>query len=226
MINDIDNSNDYELIMLYREDDEQAKNILYLKYKFIINLLIKKYSKYLIKVNADYDEVYSECTIGFSDALKRFNEEKDASLPTFITLCVERKLKTVIKKYNRNKYKISNEALSLDYIYDDDQSLMDYVVDLEHEPLKNMEDNESYIDLVKSIKEELTKKEYDVFLLMARNLSYVEIANILGLTPKQVDNTIAVSTRRTRITVFWGPTRQRFDGKRPISLPCRHRNRP
>jgi RNA polymerase sporulation-specific sigma factor len=190
MINDIDNSNDYELIMLYREDDEQAKNILYLKYKFIINLLIKKYSKYLIKVNADYDEVYSECTIGFSDALKRFNEEKDASLPTFITLCVERKLKTVIKKYNRNKYKISNEALSLDYIYDDDQSLMDYVVDLEHEPLKNMEDNESYIDLVKSIKEELTKKEYDVFLLMARNLSYVEIANILGLTPKQVDNTM------------------------------------
>ena len=190
MINDIDNSNDYELIMLYREDDEQAKNILYLKYKFIINLLIKKYSKYLIKVNADYDEVYSECTIGFSDALKRFNEEKDASLPTFITLCVERKLKTVIKKYNRNKYKISNEALSLDYIYDDDQSLMDYVVDLEHEPLKNMEDNESYIDLVKSIKEELTKKEYDVFLLMARNLSYVEIANILCLTPKQVDNTM------------------------------------
>lgn len=190
MINDIDNSNDYELIMLYREDDEQAKNILYLKYKFIINLLIKKYSKYLIKVNADYDEVYSECTIGFSDALKRFNEEKDASLPTFITLCVERKLKTVIKKYNRNKYKISNEALSLDYIYDDDQSLMDYVVDLEHEPLKNMEDTESYIDLVKSIKEELTKKEYDVFLLMARNLSYVEIANILGLTPKQVDNTM------------------------------------
>ena len=39
---DIINSNDYELLYLYHENDEQAKNILYLKYKFIINLLIKK----------------------------------------------------------------------------------------------------------------------------------------------------------------------------------------
>lgn len=187
---DIINSNDYELLYLYHENDEQAKNILYLKYKFIINLLIKKYSKYLIKVNADYDEVYSECTIGFSDALKRFDDKKDASLPTFITLCVERKLKTIIKKYNRNKYKINKESLSLDYVYDDDQSLMDYVIDLNHEPLKNMTEDERYNELIDNIKSKLTEREYNVFLLMAKNLNYNEIANILGLTSKQVDNTM------------------------------------
>ena len=42
---DIINTNDNELIMLYRENDEDAKNILFYKYKFIIDILIKKYKE-------------------------------------------------------------------------------------------------------------------------------------------------------------------------------------
>ena len=40
---DIKNTNDSELLMLFYDNDETAKNILYLKYKFIIDILIKKY---------------------------------------------------------------------------------------------------------------------------------------------------------------------------------------
>ena len=53
MINELENINDYELIMLYREEDEDAKNILYLKYKFIIDILIKKYQKLITALNID-----------------------------------------------------------------------------------------------------------------------------------------------------------------------------
>ena len=116
MINeDIFNSNDYELIMLYRENDEQAKNILYLKYKYIINLIIKKYSKYLIMANIDYQEIYSECSVAFSDALKSFQDDKDASLPTFITLCIERKMHTVIRKFTREKYNHASLCIKEDF---------------------------------------------------------------------------------------------------------------
>ncbi len=187
---DILNSNDYELIMLYREDDEQAKNILYLKYKYIINLMIKKYNKYLIAANVDYQEVYSDCSVAFSDALKSYQEDKDASLPTFITLCIERKMHTIIRKFSREKYKIDKESYSLDFLYDNNQNLADFIIDDAHEPLKNMTDYEKYKGLLDSIKEKLSKKEYDVFLLMAKNLNYLEISNILNMTPKQVDNTM------------------------------------
>lgn len=187
---EIMNSNDYELIMLYREDDEQAKNILYLKYKYIINLIIKKYSKNLIMANIDYQEVYSECSVAFSDALKSYQEDKDASLPTFITLCIERKMHSIIRKFSREKFKIDKESYSLDFLYDNNQELKDFIVDDAHEPLKNMTDNEKYHDLINEIKNCLSKKEYDVFLLMAKNLNYLEIADILNMTPKQVDNTM------------------------------------
>jgi len=189
---EINNTNDYELIMLYREDDENAKNILFYKYKFIIDILIKKYNKYLTSLNIDYQEIYSECLVGFSDGLNSFRENKDATLPTFITLCIERRLGNIIRKYNRDKYKGLKDTYSLDYMYkDSDMRLMDIISDeYEHDPLKNITEEEGYIELVNGIKEKLTDKEFEVFVLMIRGLSYVEISKILNNTSKQIDNTI------------------------------------
>lgn len=186
------NTNDNELIMLYHEENEDAKNILFYKYKFIIDILIKKYSKYLTSLNIDYQEIYSECAVGFSDGLRSFQEDKSASLATFITLCIERRLGNIIRKYNREKHKGLQDTYSLDYIYEiNDTRLMDFISDdYEHDPLKNITEEEGYNELVNSIKDKLTDKEYEVFVLMVRGLSYIEIAKILNNTPKQIDNTI------------------------------------
>jgi len=186
------NTNDNELIMLYHEENEDAKNILFYKYKFIIDILIKKYSKYLASLNIDYQEIYSECAVGFSDGLRSFQEDKSASLATFITLCIERRLGNIIRKYNRDKHKGLQDTYSLDYIYDDsDTKLIDLISDdYEHDPLKNITEEEGYNELLLSIKDKLTDKEYEVFVLMVRGLSYIEISKILDNTPKQIDNTI------------------------------------
>jgi len=189
---EINNTNDNELIMLYHEENEDAKNILFYKYKFIIDILIKKHQKYLTSLNIDYQEIYSECAVGFSDGLRSYQEDKTASLPTFITLCIERRIGNIIRKYNREKYKGLQETYSLDYIYSDtDTKLIDLLSDdYEHDPLKNITEEEGYNELVNNIKMKLTEKEYEVFVLMVRGLSYVEIAKILNNTPKQIDNTI------------------------------------
>ena len=186
------NTNDNELIMLYHEENEDAKNILYYKYKFIIDILIKKYSKYLTSLCIDYQEIYSECSVGFSDSLKSYRDNKHTSLPTFITLCVERKICNVIRKYNREKRKGLQETYSLDYIYEEnDTKLMDFISDeYVHDPLKNITEQEGYDELLNTIKNKLTSKEYEVFVLMIRGLNYIEISKILDNTPKQIDNTI------------------------------------
>lgn len=191
MINeDIKNTNDYELLMLYQENDEDAKNILFMKYHFIIDILIKKYRKYIKDLNIDLQEIYSEGYVGFSDGLKSFRDNKNASLPTFITLCVERRLTAIIRKYNREKYKIIKDCFSLDFIYNGESSLMDILSDDAYDPLKNMTDKEQYEDLVNNIRNNLTKKEYEVYLLMVKGLNYQEIAKILNNQPKQIDNAI------------------------------------
>lgn len=193
MINEeINSSNDSELIMLYREEDENAKNILFYKYKFIIDILIIKYQKVLNKLCIDYQEIYSECTVGFSDGLKHYQEDKNTSLATFITLCIERRLLGIIRKYNQEKYKGLQETYSLDFVYDDKElSLIDMIGDeCLNDPLRNMTEKEGFEELINNIKSNLTKKEYDVFVLMTRGLNYQEIAKILNNTPKQIDNTM------------------------------------
>ncbi len=189
---DLDKTNDNELIMLYREEDEDAKNMLYYKYKFIIDVLIKKYGNWLSSLKVDYQELYSECAVGFSDALRSFQEDKDSSLPTFITLCVERRLGGVIRKYSRDKYKVMQDSYSLDFIYDDkNAALIEQLSDENNnDPLKNMAEEEEYAELIKNIKYSLTSKEYEVFVLKSRGFDYQEIARILNKNPKQIDNTM------------------------------------
>lgn len=189
---DLEKTNDNELIMLYREDDEDAKNMLYYKYKFIIDVLIKKYSNWLSSLKVDYQELYSECAVGFSDALRSFQEDKDSSLPTFITLCIERRLGGVIRKYSRDKYKVMQDSYSLDFIYDDkNASLIEKLSDgSSNDPLKNMAEEEEYAELIENIKYSLTDKELEVFVLKIRGFDYQEIARILNRNPKQIDNTM------------------------------------
>lgn len=182
--------NDYELIMLYHENDEEVKNLIYLKYKFIIDILINKYKPALVSLNIDYQEIYSEASVGFSDALKNYKDNKDASLPTFITLCVERRLRGIVRKYNRDKYKDIKEMYSLDFVYDSGSLIESISDDCKNDPLRNMSEEEGYIELLDKIKQKLTKREYEVFVLMARNLNYHEIAKILNKTSKQIDNTM------------------------------------
>ena len=117
---------------------------------------------------------------------------KDSSLPTFITLCIERRLNGVIRKYSRDKYKIMQDSYSLDFIYDDNNgSLIETLSDENNtDPLKNIAEQEEYDELIKEIKKVLTNKEYEVFVLKSRGFDYQEIAHILNKNPKQIDNTI------------------------------------
>lgn len=187
----IENTNDSELIMLYQENDEDAKNILFLKYKFIIDILIKKYQKMITVLNIDMQEVYSESTVGFSDALRSFQDDKECNLPTFITLCVERRISNLVRKYNREKYKVMNDTYSLDYFYEPiGRPLIEILVDNSNEPLDNMTESENYEELLNDIHLILSRKENKVFEYMVSGFNYQQISKILDETPKQVDNTI------------------------------------
>lgn len=201
--NAIKDTNDNELLMLYREDDEDAKNILYCKYKFIIDILIKKYSYYIKILNIDYQEIYSECTVGFSDALRCYQDDKQTSLATFITLCIERKIRGMIRKYSREKHKEIQDAYSLDFEYDENGfNLLDSLSDEGHfDPLNSMTDRERYEELVSNIKSKLAKKEYNVFCLMIKGLNYQEIAKILNETPKQVDNAMQRIKNKVKLII-------------------------
>ena len=192
MLNNYNDFNDSELCMLIKENNEDAKDIMYAKYNYIITSIIKKYLSIIKKLNLDYHDVYQEAMFGFLDAIDKYDENKDASLKTFISLCVTRRINAAIIKASRLKRKAEQEALSIDYIYvDSNLSLQELISDNnKNNPLEQMTKIEEINYKINLIKEVLSPKEEEVFNLLLNDLDYKQIAIILNTTPKSIDNAI------------------------------------
>ena len=183
--------NDEQLIHMIREDSEDAKDILYEKYKYIIDIELKKYKRVAYALSYDVSELSQEALVGFADAMNNYREDKEASLSSFITLCVDRRLQVAIKKAGRLKNQMMKEALSLEEEYSASSQLRDLLSDnLENDPLENILKEENYKELKQRIKESLSSSEYEVYTYMINGLKYDEIASLINKNLKQVDNTI------------------------------------
>ena len=183
--------NDEQLIHMIREESEEAKDILYEKYKYIIDIELNKYRRIAYALSYDVSELSQEALVGFADAINNYREDKEASLSSFITLCVDRRLQVAIKKATRLKNKMINDALSLEEEYKASSQLKDLLSDNSlNDPLENILKEENYNELKKRIKEELSNSEYEVYTYMINGLKYDEIAALMNKNLKQVDNTI------------------------------------
>lgn len=185
-----DECSDSELFSMICEENEDAKDILFMKYRYIIDIVIKKYAFTAMKYGFEYKDLYQEALVGYSDAIRSFKEEKNASLATFITLCVDRRLQNAIKKAGRIKNKILLESLSLDHVYEQYEiPLRDVISDQsKNDPLVNITKEEEFDELLETIEKSLSSSEYEVYKLLITGLSYLEIAEVLNKNPKQIDN--------------------------------------
>ena len=201
---DYNNINDDELIMMIRESNEEAKDIMYAKYRFIVNYMVKKYKNLAYKLSVDIKDLNQEALVGFSDALINYNSDSNASLKTFISLCVERRIKAYLVKASRKKNTMLNEALSLEHEYSDfNSTLADIISDHnENNPLTKMTRDERYNELISSLYKELSQNEKDVFSLMLEGLNYNDIASILNMNVKSVDNAIQRIKNKVRNTLL------------------------
>lgn len=182
---------DEQLIELVHENSDEAKDILYERYKDIISYYIKKYTPLAKTLGIDINDLNQESLLGLTDAILNYQNEKDASLRTFISLCVERKIKKACIKAGRVKNQAIKDALSLDYTYDDlNMPLKELIEDIDSDPLTKLSQQESFNELISDIEESFTKNEFDVFELLSLGLNYKDIASMMDKNPKQIDNTI------------------------------------
>lgn len=183
---------DSELMYLVKESNEDAKDIILEKYRYVIDIIFSKYKSLGKNVGLESSDLYQEALLGFMDAVNNYSEKKDVKLVTFISFCVRRRLNMALMKANRVKHRFLNDSLSLEHYYANiDATMMDLISDNEeNNPLNNLMNEEEFLDLNEKIKEHLSKNEYEVYELLRNGFSYTEIATLLDKTPKSVDNAI------------------------------------
>ncbi len=182
---------DQEAILLVKENNQDAQEMLLKKYKYIISIIIQKYRQMAQSLKIDYNDLYQEALIGFIEAIHNYQDDKEAGLPRFITICVERKIQNTIKKASTKKNKLVTDSLSLDQTYNSLSPLMDIISDNNiNNPLVNLTQKENVEELTTRIKSILSKQEYEVYCLLINGINYQDIATLIEKSAKQVDNSI------------------------------------
>ncbi len=184
--------NDFELLYLICEHNEEAYEILYKKYKFVVEMKARKYFKYTHSKGLEYNDLEQEGMIGLSEAIRDFKIKKDVKFSTFANICIERQIIGAVQSANRKKHKILNDSISLDESFvDNDKPLRDFLFDDKaSDPSSYLIEQESSKETYFKIKDSLTALEKEVFDLKLNNFDYKEISLILGRTYKSVDSAI------------------------------------
>ena len=174
----VEEYNDYELVALAKEGNEDAVNLLYQKYR---PLIVSKSSDAIMLAThhgIEISDIMQEGFIGFDEAIKNFNEDDNTSFYTFAMLCVNRQIINYLRKLNCTKDKVLNDAVVIDETLE--------------KTIKDNTDTEfSFIssEIMEDIENNLTEFEWDVFKYKVDGYSFEEIANILNRDIKSIYNT-------------------------------------
>lgn len=174
--------NDYELVYLAQEGNEDAINLLYQKYKPIIVKKSKNAIIYATHHGIDINDIMQEGYIGFEEAIRSFSQDETASFYTFALLCIDRKITNYLRKTTSSKSRALNDAITID---DTLEKVLGDNTNIESNLMGKDSDNE----LIEIIRRMLTDFERKVFDLKIKDYSFEEIAKILNRDVKSIYNT-------------------------------------
>lgn len=184
--------NDNELIYYVRENNEEANQIIFKKYEPLILSIAKKMYPYCKYNGLELSDLIQEGMLGLNLAIIHYQEKNDNLFYTFARKCIERKMISLVVSSKRQKHKILNESLSLEFSLEEDSlgTLESILSDRKANPEEMLLDSTREKELIKKMREILTENEEKVFELKLAGFHYKEIASIIDKSPKSVDNTI------------------------------------
>ena len=192
---------DEELILWYRDGEEDAAAYIMNKYKN----LVRSKAKSMFILGADTEDLIQEGMIGLFKAVRDYDLGRDASFYTFADLCISRQMYTAVQSSNRKKHMPLNSYISLYSLRENGENSdegEEFINILDNVKIKNPEqvliDKENVLSLEKIIEEELSSFEKQVFDLYITGMSYSEIARVLGRDERSTDNALQRTKAKIR----------------------------
>lgn len=180
--------NDYEMLYLIGEKDEEAERILFGKYRNLIMKIAPKYLAFIQNRGGDFDDLVQEGYIGLYSAIKNYQASTNTLFYTFAHVCIERQMVTYCKKLSTNKNEVLNYSYSLDITLDDVRDpLVESIASAEKDPLESV----VILDCIQRIiefKNQLPDDVACVFELRMNGFTYQEIARLLDFSKSKVDS--------------------------------------
>ena len=188
------NLDELQIIQNAQNGDEEAMTYLMEKYKSMVRVL----SRPLFLMDGDKDDLLQEGMIGLFKAVRTYDAGRETAFETFANLCISRQLYSAIKLSNRQKNIPLNSYVPIDTAEGEDASnnlertlLLDRAGSAwQQNPVEIVIGEESARYTKRMLISRLSKMETQVLDLFLKGLTYQEIAEKLGKTPKVIDNAL------------------------------------
>ena len=188
---DLKKINDYEMLFLVNEKNEKAEEILINKYKNLINKYIEEYKNIAVQNGLEECDLYQEGLLGLTNAIKTFDQSKEASFFTYANICIKTKIQTAIRNSSSKKNIALNQSVSLDNLINSDTTnYYDIMCDSKNDISDKLLKQEEQQQLFQNIEKCLTPFEKQVLSLKANSYSNDEIANMLQKDKRSIENAI------------------------------------
>ena len=170
---------DNELVAAAQKGDNEAYSAVIGRYIFLVRNCAGGY----FSDSLEFDDLVQEGFIGLMNAVKGFDHDCNTAFSTFAKLCIERNIISAVRKTLRKK-QIPSSML----VFIDDDSYDKIAPADTANPETAVLNKEAYDRLKEDIFSKLSKTELKVLQAYLSGSSYEQIALMLNISVKAVDN--------------------------------------
>lgn len=174
------NYNDYELVYMVRENEE-ALEILLKKYEPLFKKIASSFVYKNKNKGLDKEEMIQHCRIILCKTVDMYNPDNDVIFYTYLMICLKRGM---INYVNRNIIKHDY----LNYMDIDSYDNLDSFISSSN-VYEDYLDYEVQTNII-NFKNSLSFCDANIFELRCNGFSYKDIASLLEISVKKVDNTL------------------------------------
>ena len=197
-----DRMTDEQLLCDYKNGNQEIMDYLMVKYKF----MVRKKARAMYLLGGENEDLIQEGMIGLIKAVRDFDVTQKTSFSSFAELCVSRQMYSAIEASNRKKHLPLNSYISL---YEDSEQegegrslpLIDTIESSKENDPEVLYFGKEYTEaFAEQLKELLSPLENHVLYLHLMGSDYRTIAELLGKSPKSVDNALQrIKTKAQKI---------------------------
>ena len=201
-MNKYDRMTDEQLLCDYKNGNQEIMDYLMVKYKS----MVRKKARAMYLLGGENEDLIQEGMIGLIKAVRDFDVTQKTSFSSFAELCVSRQMYSAIEALNRKKHLPLNSYVSL---YEDSEEvgegrslpLIDTIESSKENDPEVLYFGKEYTEaFAEQLKELLSPLENHVLYLHLMGTDYRTIAELLGKSPKSVDNALQrIKTKAQKI---------------------------
>mgnify|MGYP000950834198 FL=1 len=197
-----DRMTDEQLLCDYKNGNQEIMDYLMVKYKS----MVRKKARAMYLLGGENEDLIQEGMIGLIKAVRDFDVTQKTSFSSFAELCVSIQMYSAIEASNRKKHLPLNSYVSL---YEDSEQvgegrslpLIDTIESSKENDPEVLYFGKEYTEaFAEQLKELLSPLENHVLYLHLMGTDYRTIAELLGKSPKSVDNALQrIKTKAQKI---------------------------